>query len=138
MTIDYYNEHAKTFIADTQCVEMGSLYQNFLAHVAEGGRIVDAGCGSGRDSRFFASKGYDVLAFDASQEMVKAASVYTGLPVRLDTFKSFHDEESCDAVWACASLLHVPRNELAPCLENLTLSMKTGSCHVCFIQIWSY
>ena len=46
----------------------------FESYVIDGGRILDAGCGSGRDSRAFKHHGYSVVAIDASREMCRLAS----------------------------------------------------------------
>jgi len=74
MTMDYYRQHADPFFNGTVDVDMTSLYQQFIAALPAQGRELDAGCGSGRDSRVFAGLGYHVKAFDASPEMVAMAS----------------------------------------------------------------
>src|SRR4051812_14829042 len=78
---DYYDVHADEFVRDTLTVDMGELYRPFLQQVPVGGRILDAGCGSGRDTRAFSVLGYSVVAADASPKMVEAARALTGLPV---------------------------------------------------------
>ena len=70
-TIDYYNKYAEEFTASTFEVDMESLYQPFLAELSEGARILDVGCGSGRDTLAFKNKGYQVEAIDYSAELVK-------------------------------------------------------------------
>ena len=73
-TIDYYNHHAEEFANSTLHVDMESLYQPFLAELQEGTRILDVGCGSGRDTLAFKNKGYQVDAIDYSEELVKKAT----------------------------------------------------------------
>jgi|SRR5690606_29729884 len=85
-TIDYYNKHAEEFTASTFEVDMESLYQPFLAEFPEGARILDVGCGSGRDTLAFKKKGYQVDAMDYSEELVKKASRLTGIPIKLKSF----------------------------------------------------
>ena len=70
-TIDYYNKHAEEFTAATFEVDMESLYQPFLAELPRGTRILDVGCGSGRDTLAFKNKAYQVDAIDYSEELVK-------------------------------------------------------------------
>ncbi len=65
-THSYYEQNAEQFFADTVDVDMSVLYARFLESIPAGGYILDAGCGSGRDSKAFASSGYRVAAFDAS------------------------------------------------------------------------
>jgi SAM-dependent methyltransferase len=76
--VDYYDEHAAEFIANTQSVDLSELYGPFLSLIPGGGRILDAGCGSGRDSLAFLKLGYDVTWIDASAKMVEATAALTG------------------------------------------------------------
>ena len=85
-TVAYYNEHSRSFFADTVHVDMAELQARFLAHVPAGGLVLDAGCGSGRDSRAFMAQGYRVRAFDASPELSRLASDLIGQPVATRTF----------------------------------------------------
>lgn len=85
-TIDYYNKHAEEFTASTFEVDMESLYQPFLVELQEGARILDVGCGSGRDTLAFKNKGYQVDAIDYSEELVKKQ---LGLQVFLLSYRAF-------------------------------------------------
>ena len=118
-SLDYYNNHGSEFAASTLEVDMEELYGHFLPHLPPGSSILDAGCGSGRDSAAFLSQGYKVTAFDGSATMAGLASRFTGLPVRHLTFQDLDDVRLYDGVWACASLLHVPRAELGEAFEKL-------------------
>ena len=69
-TIDYYNKNAQTYFSNTVRLDVHLLYQPFLKHLHACAKILDAGCGSGRDCFFFKSKGFNVTAFDASEEMI--------------------------------------------------------------------
>lgn len=131
MTLDYYQQQADAFFAATVSVDMTSLYDRFLPRVDKGGHIVDAGCGSGRDSKHFAGLGYRVTAFDASPALVKRAQDYTGLAVACHDFLSLSCQPAVNAIWACASLLHVPETELAAVLAHLAAQLKTGGVLYC-------
>ncbi len=65
---------------------MTTQYDRFLPMVPKGGRILDAGCGSGRDAKAFIDAGYEVVAFDASTKLVDYATKLSGLSVLLMTF----------------------------------------------------
>ena len=123
-TIDYYNKHAEEFTASTFEVDMESLYQPFLAELPEGARILDVGCGSGRDTLAFKNKGYQVDAIDYSEELVKKATRLTGIPIKLKSFYEVDDYEAYDGIWACASLLHCERSRLAGVLEKMVQALK--------------
>lgn len=126
MTMAYYQRNAQTFFDATVEVDMTSLYAPFLRLVAPGGCILDAGCGSGRDAKAFSALGYQVEAFDASAEMVKLATAYTGLPVRQMTFNALEAVERYDGIWCCASLLHLSQTELPEAMHRLARALKPG------------
>ena len=111
-TIEYYNRNAETFIAGTLHADMSENRNRFLRYVKPGGRILDAGCGSGRDSLAFMKSGYQVDAFDASEEICRLASKTLGFPVECKRFEELTGTSLYDGIWACASLLHVSGEEL--------------------------
>lgn len=132
-TIAYYDKNAHQFFDQTVDVDMTALYRPFLELIPHGGKILDAGCGSGRDSLYFKQHGYGVEAFDASAEMCRLASILTGQPVRQMTFDEVEWASEFDGIWACASLLHVGRASVSAVLERLAYATKpTG---VLFISI---
>jgi SAM-dependent methyltransferase len=90
-TIDYYNQYADQFLQATLYVDMESLYQPFLAELPESARILDVGCGSGRDTLAFLNKGYQVDAIDYSEALVKRATLLTSIAVQQ---QSFYDADS--------------------------------------------
>ena len=131
MSIEYYNQNAKTFYDGTLAVDMRSLYSHFEPFLSESGLILDAGCGSGRDSLYFLQKGFQVVAIDASSELAQMATQLTGLPVEVCHFDEFHHASAFDGIWACASLLHVPMAELASVVSHLASLLKTGGLFYC-------
>src|SRR5665647_2060216 len=110
-TIDFYNENAVEFFADTVNVDMDELHTRFLMHIPDGGLILDAGCGSGRDSKAFLAQGYRVRAFDASPALAQMASGLIGQPVATRAFDQVEEIACYDGIWACASLLHLHQYE---------------------------
>lgn len=125
-TLEFYNQNAESFFKDTIQVDMCELYRPFIQRLKPKGRILDAGCGSGRDAKAFLEMGFQVDAMDAAVEMVKLASEYTGLPVKHQMFESISEIETYDGIWACASLLHLPAAELPFVFTQLTNSLKPG------------
>ncbi len=123
-TLDYYQSNAEKFFDDTVSIDLTDLYYPFLELMPETGLILDAGCGSGRDTRFFLRQGFDVVAFDNAPEMVKLASHYTGQDCLLLSFDDIHFENKFDGVWACSSMLHVPKNNMINVLNKLCAALK--------------
>jgi SAM-dependent methyltransferase len=125
-TLNYYNQNADSFFADTAAVDMSQLYGRFLLHIPKGGLLLDAGCGSGRDSKAFLGLGYRVRAFDASHALAQRTSTFINQPVATLTFDQI-DETACyDGVWACASLLHLSEVALPAALGRLWTALKPG------------
>lgn len=123
-TIRFYDDNAAEYIRSTSDLNMQMLYEPFLRQIPHGGRILDAGCGSGRDSKAFADRGYSVVSIDASQKMVDATSELTGQLAICMAFQQIALTEEFDGVWACASLLHVPLSELTDVLFRLTSALR--------------
>jgi 2-polyprenyl-3-methyl-5-hydroxy-6-metoxy-1,4-benzoquinol methylase len=129
--VDYYNSNAKAFIDRTIIATIDHIYERFVPHLPDGGMVLDAGCGSGRDSKRFLEMGYQVTAFDMSSEMVKHAASLTGLDVRQMTFDQVAWKDRFDGAWACASLLHVPKAEITAAIERLLAALKPGGVLFC-------
>lgn len=125
-TIDYYNQNAEKYVDETLGANMGELYEPFLFLLPSGGKILDAGCGSGRDSRYFINKGYEVVAFDGSSELVKLSSEILGQEVLHLTFDEIDFREEFDGIWACASLVHVQKKEIDGVIGKLNKGLKKG------------
>jgi superfamily II DNA or RNA helicase/SAM-dependent methyltransferase len=125
-TLDYYSRSASSFFAATAGVDMAPLHVRFLASLPSGARILDAGCGSGRDAKAFAALGHDVVAFDASPELARLASAHCGFEVAARSFDDVQEVEAYDGIWCCASLLHVPRALLEPTMARLWRALRPG------------
>ncbi len=124
MTIQFYQDNADDFFEGTVNVDMSNIYQHFTKDLNNNALILDAGCGSGRDTKAFLNMGYNVEAFDASSELVSRASKYTGITVKYSRFNDVGSVNKYDAIWCCASLLHVPEIELPETLSKLANALK--------------
>ena len=125
-TVDYYNQNASAFISRTINIDMSDAYHRFLELLPEGARVLDACCGSGRDSKYFVDQGLDVVAFDASEKMVNHAREYAGVKVEKLRLDQLQYTEEFDGVWACASLLHVRKDEFVSTFQNLVNALKSS------------
>ena len=121
---EYYNVNATEYFDNTVDLNMQVYLDRFLEFLPEGGSVLDLGCGSGRDSAYFMSLGYDVTSLDGSEEMCSLAGVHIGKDVLHMTFDEIDFEEVFDGVWANASLLHVPRKDMAEILSKIIRSLK--------------
>ena len=117
--IEYYNMYADDFFEGSVDADMSEWRNRFIKYLPDGGRVLDAGCGSGRDSKAFIMQGYSVVAMDASREMCKRASELLGQEVWQMRFDEMSFDDEFDGIWACASLLHVPISEMADVLKKI-------------------
>lgn len=162
ITLDYYKTNAKDFILSTQNVRLTDIQDEFLSFVKKGGHILDLGCGSGRDSKYFLENGFSVTAWDAVKEFCEETrrlcepylsaqtehcsqsenSAVSKLNAQDSLFpqkfsveqKTFSDlafQNEFDAVWACASLLHVPKSELPQIIEKIQNTLTPHGIFYC-------
>lgn len=123
-TIGYYDDHAEEFYKSTVTVEFSQTQDRFISKLKKGSRILDFGCGSGRDARYFLERGYCVEATDGSEELCKLASEYSGVKVKKMLFQELADMNRYDGIWACSSILHLPVDELADVFWKMALALK--------------
>ncbi len=124
MTIDYYEQNAQSFFDNTANVEFSSNQDKFLSYLKPGSLILDFGCGSGRDSKYFLDKGFKVEAFDGSKQMCEMATQLTGLDVKRMLFNELDENEKYDGIWACASILHLPFDQLYTVFTKVAKALK--------------
>lgn len=124
VTLEYYEENSQTFVASTLSVNMSGFYSEFLSLVQPGGHILDLGCGSGRDSREFIKRGFRVTAIDGSPTLCQLAEQVIGQPVLHLQFQDLFYQGEFDGIWACASLLHLPLEQIPDILKKIVVALK--------------
>ena len=123
-TITYYNRKAQEFVQDTCNVGFTEIPNRFIRYLNSGSRILDLGCGSGRDTKYFLDQGFDGVATDGSAELCRIASEYTGIEVKQMLFDELSEVAAYDGIWACASILHLPYDELVAVLKKITVALR--------------
>lgn len=125
-TLDFYNKQATQYVAETVDLDVSNIRNLFLNLIPEDSHILDLGCGSGRDSRFFLDHGYSVTAVDASDELAILASEFIGKTVENLSFQEIDFSETFDGIWACASLLHCPKSAMGGVMQRMIKALKTN------------
>jgi len=125
-TIQYYEDNTETFVSGTVNADMCEARRHFLKLLPSEALILDLGCGSGRDTKAFLESGYKVEAVDGSSELCRRASEFTGIPVRQMFFQELDISNRYDGVWACASILHLPKEELSEVLKKIAVALHIG------------
>lgn len=124
-TLNYYNENAQSFASGTVSIKFTEVQDKFLEKLNPDAYILDFGCGAGRDTKYFLSRGYQIDAIDGSEQLCRIASKYTGIKVRQMLFQELDEKEKYDGIWACASILHLPKKQLREVLENMYAALKS-------------
>ena len=127
-TLSYYDEQAASFVQGTVNVEFSAFQNAFASKVKKGGRILDLGCGSGRDAKAFIDQGFEVIAIDGSSELCKIATKNIGQNVICATFQEYVPDQMLDGIWACASLLHLEEADIKSVMQKLTKKLNEGGC----------
>lgn len=125
-TLTYYNTNAKTFTEGTVKVDFSEAQNRFLNKLKSDSLILDFGCGSGRDTRYFLEKGCQVEAIDGSEELCRLASAHTGIEVKTMLFQELQEINKYDAIWACSSILHLPYAELVDVMKKMITALKAN------------
>ena len=99
-TIEYYNQNADMFAQGTRLVDFTVVQERFAKMLPLGSKILDFGCGSGRDTKYFLEKGYRVEATDGSDELCKLASAFTGIEVKEMLFQDLDASGKYKGIWA--------------------------------------
>ena len=107
-----------------QNADMHLTQEKFLQLLPGSASILDFGCGSGRDTKYFLEKGYQVAATDGSAELCRLASSFTGIKVKEMLFQELDEIEGYDGIWACSSILHLPKQELLTVIQKMCNALK--------------
>ena len=126
-TLQYYYDNASLYSADTISADMSDAQNKFLKKIAIGGKILDVGCGSGRDSKLFTNAGYNITAIDGCKTFCDEVKKNVNCTVMNITFEQINFTDEFDGIWACASLLHVPSSEIKYILKKIIRSAKPGA-----------
>lgn len=123
-TLVYYNNNAEDFVEGTVSVDFKQTQDKFLELLKTGDYILDFGCGSGRDTKYFLEKGFTVDAIDGAVKLCELASSYTGIEVKNMLFQELDEFEKYDGIWACSSILHLPKKELKLVFGKMVKALK--------------
>jgi len=138
--IQAYDTIVEEFYKNTKDIEQVEIEirKEFLSYIKKGDKILDLGCGPGRDAKAFTDLGYKVIGVDLSEKCInKAKTIAPEAEFKVMDFLNLDfEKESFDAVWFSAGLLCVEKrfalnilNEINKILiENgiLFISVKEG------------
>ena len=126
-TIAYYDENAEAYAAETLATDLSALIDRFysLLPPAEGDpKVLDLGCGAGRDAKAMMERGFDVDMVDGSPALCRIAEEVAGKPARCMLFEELDEHGTYDGIWSCGALLHVERDALPAILGKCAEALK--------------
>lgn len=128
-TLQHYETSARAFWEGTKDHDVTQNYQALLDALParKGLRILDFGCGPGRDLVYFKSAGHEPVGLDGSAAFCEMAEKLSGCPILHQNFLELRLEPaSFDGVFANASLFHIPKQELPRVLRDLITALVPG------------
>jgi SAM-dependent methyltransferase len=129
----HYGRHVAVYARLAAERDLTRVYDLVEMALPPGARLLDIGCGTGDDARVFLDRGFRVTAIDASPAMVRHCR-RRGIPARRGNFQSLAFVRTFDAVWAAASLLHVPRAEMSAVLRRLGRALRPEG--LIYVSLW--
>ncbi len=127
-TIAHYDRNAERFWQGTRDHDVTQNRAALLGAIETPGpyRILDFGCGPGRDLRYFSELGHEAIGLDGSAALAALARAHSGCEVLVQDFLDITLSDDCfDGVFANASLFHVGRAALPDLLRRLHASLKS-------------
>jgi SAM-dependent methyltransferase len=119
-TLEFYEKNAGPFAEKTLILDVSELWTQFTQLVPARARILDVGCGAGRDLKEFALRGFRVVGLDYASTLAAIARAYSGQDVRVaDVRNVAFCPEQFNGVWAVASLLHLKPSDAQIVLAKL-------------------
>ena len=132
-TIDYYNRNADWYYWTTVGVDMDAFRKNFASYLPDEARVIDMGCGSGRDVMAFSDMGHEATGLDGAKELLKLAEERLEIKTVAADMSEYIAASPYDGIWCCASLIHLNDEEKARFFRNLDRNLKPGG--VLFLSV---
>ena len=133
-TLAHYENNAEAFWAGTKDHDVTQNYEALLSNIEGDGpfRLLDFGCGPGRDLRYFADLGHQAVGLDGAASFVEMARRYAGCEVLHQDFLALDlPDARFDGIFANAALFHVPSADLPEVLRKLNRALRAGGVLFC-------
>lgn len=127
--IDFYEDNCEEYCGSTVGIDPSSFLSPLSNVLGPGGRVLDIGCGSGRDLRWLSEHGFEPTGFERSPGLADMARNYSGCPVIEGDFSRFDFSNlQFDALVLVGALVHVPRSELPVILRSICQALVSPGC----------
>jgi SAM-dependent methyltransferase len=129
ITLAHYNQHADSFWEGTRDHDVSQNRNAMLENLVGPGpfRVLDFGCGPGRDLKAFKDLGHQAVGLDGAARFVELAGRYSNCEVWHQDFLRLElPSEYFDGIFANAALFHVPSQELPRVLKECWATLQAG------------
>ena len=121
----FYQNQAQAYFDQTFGVDPSLFLLPLVRHLSPGARILDVGCGAGRDMLWLTNMGYSCTGLDSSPALAELARRHTGQPVIEADFETFDFQEmDMDALLLVGALVHVPHERFQLILSRILRALK--------------
>lgn len=126
LTQKYYSKNAKRFFDETVGLDLSVSCEAFIEYLEPGAKVLDLGCGSGRDSKFFLDRGFNLESWEPNNDLAELAEQYLLRPVRRSAALEISNQDKFNGIWCSASLLHLHEADFKIFLETMPASLLPG------------
>jgi len=123
-TLQVYETQSLKYLENVAQEHPSKTLKYFAANLPKKSNVLDYGCGPGLSAEYLANLGHNVIAFDASQNMLKLVPKHARIKSYQATFDAFSENEIFDGIWASFSLLHAKRRDFPSLLASIKRALK--------------
>ncbi len=128
--VEFYSRGADTFAENNSLGDMPQEYLELLRKFCDltgSGKILDAGCGHGRDTEFFTGNGLEAVGVDLAEKMIEKARERKSADFRLMDIRDLDfEDEQFDGVWCNNVIIFFPYDEMPQVISELYRILKPG------------
>jgi SAM-dependent methyltransferase len=122
---DFYQEHFCEYHEKTFAIDPASFLTPLIRYLKPGESILDVGCSSGRDLKWFKDRGFEVTGFERSKGLAALARENASCPVIEGDFEAYDfSRMQVDALVVCGALVHIPRERFETVFINVVKALK--------------
>lgn len=128
LTRESYEKFTHEYAKNTENLHPRAEAQKFVSMLPKNAKILDLGCGPGRDAKIFSQQGFQVVGIDFSPNMIALAkqNVPQGEFFVMDMEHFDFPKETFSGVWASASFLHIPKKSLPTIFKKILSTLDSG------------